>query len=401
MRSRRFLLILSTVILLLSGALGSASTTPAYASDTARDLTRDDGLARTPPMGWNAWQRFQCDVSTKMIKEQVDALVTTGLASVGFRYVIIDDCWQRGDRDNDGRLQSDQKRFPEGMKFIGDYIHSKGLKFGLYSSRGPTTCAARLGSQNFEELDARTFAAWGVDLVKYDNCPLIGDENEIRHRYQLMAEALKKTGRPIIFSMSTFAFREWMPGTGHMGRTYGDISDDWGAMLRNFDENAGYARYQRPGYWNDPDMLEIGNGKMTPTEYKTMFSLWAISGAPLILSNDVAKLDRQYLNILKNTAVIAVDQDSAGVQGVKIAEPASGLQIWSKRLARNGEWALVLLNRTGADANITVNWKDVDPSINRAAVTDLWDGRGGTYTNSYTSKVIPHGVAMIRIRRAG
>ncbi len=381
------------VIVLLFGTLGSASVEPAFA--------RDDGLARTPPMGWNAWQRFQCDVSTKMIQEQVDALVRTGLAAVGFKYVIIDDCWQRGDRDNDGRLQHDLKRFPEGMKFIGDYIHSKGLKFGLYSSRGPTTCAARLGSQNFEELDARTFASWGVDYVKYDNCPLIGDENEIRQRYQIMAEAIKKTGRPMIFSMSTFGFREWMPGTGHLGRTYGDISDKWDKMLANFDENAGYARYQKPGYWNDPDMLEIGNGGMTPTEYKTMFSLWAISGAPLIMSNDVAKLDRQYLLILKNRNVIAIDQDPAGVQGIKIAEPSPGLQVWSKRLARNGEWAIVLLNRTGAEAQITVNWKDVDQSINRASVTDLWDGRGGTYSGGFSSKVIPHGVTMIRIRRTG
>lgn len=381
------------IVIIVTAAVGISAPEPVYALD--------NGLARTPPMGWNPWQRFQCKIDEKLIKQQVDALVKQGLAGVGYKYVIVDDCWMMGNRDPEGRMIADYIRFPNGMKVIGDYIHGKGLKFGLYASRGILTCSAKMGSQEHEDIDARSFAEWGVDYVKYDNCPLIGSEEEIQRRYTNMANAIKKAGRPMIFSMAAYNFREWMPGIGHLGRTYGDISDDWGAMLRNFDENAGYARFQRPGYWNDPDMLEVGNGKMTPTEYKTMFTLWAISGAPLIMSSDLITIAKENLAILKNTQVIAVDQDSAGVQGVKIADSGNGLQVWSKRLAAKGSYAVVLLNRTDSEQTISVNWKDVDSTITRAQVSDLWSGGGGTYSTTFSAKVLPHGVVMIRIKRVG
>ena len=367
----------------------------------ARDVPRaapalDNGLARTPPMGWNSWNHFHCDVSAQLIKETADALVASGMRDAGYRYVVIDDCWQVA-RDRTGRLVADSARFPGGIKPLADYVHSKGLKFGIYTDAGRRTCQGRPGTYGSEEIDARTFAEWGVDYVKEDWCNSEGLDAPTQ--YAKFRDALAKAGRPIIFSICEWGSNrpwEWGPRTGNLWRTTGDIGDRWASMISILDLSSQYALAARPGAWNDPDMLEVGNGGMTDDEYRAHFSLWAVMSAPLMAGNDVRAMPPATREILGNKDVIAVDQDSLGVQGMLVQEPGIDLQVWSKPLA-DGSRAVVLLNRSGLQTVIATSWRAIGLT-GPARVRDLWAHSDlGAFTGRFSATVPAHGVVMVRI----
>ena len=367
----------------------------------ARDVPRaapalDNGLARTPPMGWNSWNHFHCDVSAQLIKETADALVASGMRDAGYRYVVIDDCWQVA-RDRTGRLVADSARFPGGIKPLADYVHSKGLKFGIYTDAGRRTCQGRPGTYGSEEIDARTFAEWGVDYVKEDWCNSEGLDAPTQ--YAKFRDALAKAGQPITFSICEWGSNrpwEWGPHTGNLWRTTGDISDRWASMIAILDLSSQYALAARPGAWNDPDMLEVGNGGMTDDEYRAHFSLWAVMSAPLMAGNDVRAMPPATREILGNKDVIAVDQDSLGVQGMLVQEPGIDLQVWSKPLA-DGSRAVVLLNRSGLQTVIATSWRAIGLT-GPARVRDLWAHSDlGAFTGRFSATVPAHGVVMVRI----
>ena len=369
----------------------------------ANDARLDDGLARTPPMGWNSWNRFHCDVSSQLIRETADAMVASGMKEAGYQYVVIDDCWQV-DRGADGRIIADPARFPEGMKALADHVHAKGLKFGLYTDAGRRTCQGRPGSYGHEELDAKTYAEWGVDYVKIDWCNSQG--LDARTQYAKFRDALKQAGRPIVFSICEWGFNqpwEWGSQTGHLWRTTNDISDRWVSMIQIIDRNAQYALAAGPGAWNDPDMLEVGNGGMTNDEYRAHFSMWAIMAAPLIAGNDLRAMlgdGRQATairEILTNREVIAVDQDSLGVQGMMVTNYPPELQVWVKPLA-DGSRAVVLLNRASVPTTMTALWNRIGITTDTAIVHDLWSHENaGRAVSRYSTTVPSHGAAMLRI----
>src|SRR5215471_7029764 len=288
--------VLGVVVVVVSAALGGGRA--------GRPL--ENHLARTPPMGWNSWNHFGCDVSAQLIRETADAMVASGLKDAGYQYVVIDDCWQVA-RDARGHLVADSARFPGGMKPLADYVHGRGLKFGLYTDAGRRTCQGRPGTYGSEDTDARTFAEWGVDYVKEDWCNAEGLESPVQ--YAKFRDALARSGRPIVFSICEWGSAnpwEWGPATGNLWRTTGDIEDSWTSMLANLDLSGQHAAAARPGSWNDPDMLEIGNGGMTDEEYRAHFSLWAIMAAPLVAGNDVRTMSQATRDILTNREVIAV-----------------------------------------------------------------------------------------------
>ena len=278
----------------------------------------DNGLGRTPQMGWNSWNKFACKISEKLIIDTINELNESGLKEAGYKYINIDDCWQRS-RHQNGTIIPDRIAFPNGIKPLVDYAHSKGLKFGIYSDAGYYTCERRPGSLGYEEIDAQTYADWGVDYLKYDNC-FKGHIKSIE-RYEKMREALKKTGKKIFYSICNWGEEEvykWGKEVGNSWRTTKDIKDNWKSMIRIIDINNKYYNYSGPGGWNDPDMLEVGNGGMTNEEYKTHFGLWAISKAPLLIGCDITKINKEIKDILTNPEVIAINQDSLGIQGRKI-----------------------------------------------------------------------------------
>ncbi|CAF0941120.1 unnamed protein product [Adineta ricciae] len=282
----------------------------------------NNGLGRTPQMGWNSWNHFHCSVNETVARQTADALVQTGLAAAGYQYVNLDDCWQMS-RDAQGTIQSDPKTFPSGIPALVDYVHSRKLKFGLYSDRGYKTCAGRPGSLGYETKDANTYASWGVDYLKLDSCYLNGTAPEIS--YSIMRDALNATGRPIFFSLcGGVSLRDlWPPSVGNSWRTTDDIQDNWNSMIRNINFNNECTERAGPGGWNDPDMLEVGNGGMTDAEYVTHFSLWCIAKAPLIIGCDVTKMSAATLATLTNPEVISVNQDPLGIQGKKVAVASS------------------------------------------------------------------------------
>jgi len=270
-------------------------------------------------MGWNSWNKFACNINEDLIKSTIDTLVETGLVDAGYNYVNLDDCWQVS-RDENNVIVADPQAFPSGIKALADYAHKKGMKFGLYSDAGYGTCQGRPGSLGYEEIDARTYAEWGVDYLKYDNCN--PDPRTPEERYPIMRDALNKSGRAIFYSMCEWGVDDpakWAKTVGNSWRTTGDIIDSWNSMISIIDKNNEWAHYAGPGGWNDPDMLEVGNGGMTYDEYRTHFSLWALSKAPLLIGCDVTKKDPETFEILLNKEVIAVDQDKLGVQGRKVA----------------------------------------------------------------------------------
>ena len=334
-----------------------------------------NGLALTPPMGWNSWNHFACNVSASLIEREADAMVSSGLKAAGYRYVIIDDCWQVR-RDAHGNIVADPERFPQGIRAVADYVHAKGLKFGIYSDAGDQTCQGRPGSRGHEYQDALTYARWGVDYLKYDWCHTGGLSP--REAYATMSDALRASGRPIVFSLCDWGVRQpWLWGRqvgGNLWRTTGDINDSWGRMLHILDRQVGLAAYAGPGHWNDPDMLEIGNGGMTDAQYRAQFSLWAILAAPLIAGNDLANMNNATRDILTNREVIAVDQDPLGIEG-HLAVKDGATEIWVRPLAGGAE-AVVLLNRGVRPEKIRLDWATLGlPGYLPLRLRDLWRHR--------------------------
>ena len=356
-----------------------------------------DGLAETPPMGWSSWNKFAEKIDDKSIRQVADAIVRTGLRDAGYTYVNIDDGWQ-GERGPGGEIRPNA-HFPD-MKALADYLHARGLKLGIYTSPGPKSCAGFEGSYGHVEQDARTFARWGVDYVKYDLCSgewFYDDADKVKRTYYEMGAALKATGRPIIYSLceyGRFDVGSWGRSVGgHLWRTTGDIEDKFASMERIGFEKNGPPEHAGPGGWNDADMLEIGNGGMTEDEYRTHMTLWAMSAAPLIMGHDVRTTDAAALRLLTNREVIAIDQDPKGVQGRKVRSEAAG-EIWAKPLA-DGTMAVALFNRGDTPAEISLRPSDAG----FASVTDLRDlWRGADLAPGTTQFSVPvHGTIMLKV----
>lgn len=376
-----------------------------------------EGLAKTPPMGWNSWNKFGCNVSEKLIMETADAMVLSGMKDAGYQYVVIDDCWQIA-RDSLGFIVADPQRFPSGIKALADYIHSKGLKFGIYSCAGDKTCAGRPGSRGHEYQDALMYAKWGVDYLKYDWC---STENlNALGAYTTMSRAIREAGRPILFSMCEWGGNkpwEWGAEVGHMWRTTGDIYDcfdceyshgtwsSWGVM-KILDMQDGLREYAGPGHWNDPDMLEVGNGGLTVNEGRAHFSMWCMLAAPLIAGNDLTSMSEETLEILTNTDAIAINQDALGIQGFKFAAKDS-VETWFKPL-ENGDWAVCFLNRSSTPAKVGFDWKtkvyddfskrDLGATKSVYQVFDVWKKKSLGDTNTSLNEEVPgHDVLMLRL----
>jgi len=370
------------------------------------------GLALTPPMGFNTWNKFGCNVSDELVRGMADAMVKSGMKDAGYQYVVIDDCWQVS-RDANANIVADAQRFPQGIKPLADYVHSLGLKFGIYSDAGSKTCAGRPGGLGHEYQDAVMYASWGVDYLKYDWCNTLPGQ-DARASYANIRQALDASGRPIVLSICEWGKNQpWLWGKqvgGNLWRTTGDIQDRWAGkkewkpgdccsngMLDIVDENAELYSFAGPGHWNDPDMLEVGNGGMTTTEYRSHFSLWAILAAPLMAGNDLRSMSPDIRDILTNKEVIAIDQDPLGRQGRRVWKDGD-LEVWAKQL-QDGARAVVLLNRGASQQPITVNWEKIGyPGHLSAAVRDLWAHQDlGKFTGKFSAPVESHGVVVVRV----
>jgi len=378
-------------IMLLCIAVFFCALAPAWALD--------NGLVKTPPMGWNSWNKFGCNVSEKLIKEMADAMVSSGMKDAGYEYIVIDDCWQVR-RDAHGNIVPDPERFPDGMKALADYVHSKGLKFGLYSDAGTGTCQNRPGSRGYEFQDARQYAAWGVDYLKYDWCN--HSTQNVQASYTIMRDALKASGRPVVFSLCEWGVDDpwkWAADVGNLWRTTGDITDCWDCtgvhtrgVMKIVDLEADLWPYAGPGHWNDPDMLEVGNPGLSLEESRSHFSLWCMLAAPLIAGNDLRHMPPAIREILTNKEVIAVDQDALGHQGQRYRQYSNHTEVWRKELTGNTE-AYLLLNRSETPREISVY-------IGKTArVRNLWkhEDVGPFADGFFRARVAPHGVVMIKV----
>jgi alpha-galactosidase len=403
-RMKPVYLIALAVLLLLTGSL--------YAQ-------KFEGLALTPPMGWNSWNTFACNVDEVLIREMTDAMVSNGLKDAGYTYVVIDDCWH-GQRDSLGFIHPDPQRFPSGIKALADYIHLKGLKFGIYSCAGDKTCGGRPGSRGHEYQDAQTYAQWGVDYLKYDWCNNTGLSSV--GAYTTMRDALFAAGRPVVFSLCEWGDTkpwEWGKDVGHLWRTTGDITDcfdcevnhgtwsSWGIM-KIVEMRKDIRRYAGPDHWNDPDMMEVGRG-MSLNEDRAHFSLWCMTAAPLITGNDLRSVKKETIAILTNKEMIAVDQDSLGLQGFRYNAKDS-LEVWVKPLMK-GDWAVCLLNRSAKAQNIDFDWSKnvvtdtvshwiLDANESVYSVRNLWTKKNIGTTKNILHAVIPsHDVFVARLRK--
>jgi alpha-galactosidase len=374
--------------------------------------TLSKGLVLTPPMGWNTWNKFGCNVSDELVRGMADAMVKSGMKDAGYQYIVIDDCWQVK-RDAHADIIPDPQRFPNGMKALADYIHSLGLKFGIYSDAGEMTCGKRPGGLGHEYQDALMYASWGVDYLKYDWCFTLNGL-DAKTAYRNMRHALDAAGRPIVLSICEWGSHQpWLWGEevgGNLWRTTGDIQDRWAGakewepgnccnygVTAILDQQVGLYSYAGPGHWNDPDMLEVGNGGMSTTEYRAHFSLWAMLAAPLIAGNDLRNMTSEIRDILTNKEVIAVDQDPLGREGHRVWKDGD-LEIWSKPM-QDGSRVLVLLNRGESSREITVSWEQIGyPAHLDAAVRDLWAHKElGKFTGKFSAPVESHGVVAVRV----
>jgi alpha-galactosidase len=371
-------------------------------------------VAATPPIGWNSWNTFQCNISESLIEATADAMVSSGMQAAGFEYVNLDDCWMDG-RDSNGNLQWNASKFPSGIPALASYVHGKGLKLGIYETPNTVTCvglyggispSVAVGSLGHEMQDARTFASWGVDYLKYDLC-----EGQLSS-FAVMRDALRASGRPIVYSINpgngsgcpptgptTSVCGLDLPATANLWRIGFDINASWSSITGLIDQDAPLSAYAGPGHWNDPDMLEVGNGSLTADENKSHFSMWAMLAAPLLAGNDLRSMASTTTGILTNSEVIAVDQDALGAQATLVATPAAGLQVWSKPLTGSGVRAVALLNRNGGAASITVTFSQIGLGTGTATVRDLWQHSDlGTFSGSYTAASVPsHGVVVLRV----
>jgi alpha-galactosidase len=373
---------------------------PARIRPPALRKVRDNGLAKMPPMGWNSWNNFKSRVNEAVVREIADAMVSSGMRDAGYLYINIDDTWE-GARDAQGNIQSN-KKFPD-MKALADYVHSKGLKLGIYSSPGPNTCAGYEGTYGHEEQDARTFAAWGIDYLKYDWCGArnLYTDDEMQAVYQKMGDALLASGRPIVYSLCQYGRNDvwrWGPDVGgNLWRTTGDIRDAWDSMAKIGFAQDELAPWAKPGHWNDPDMLEVGNGGMTENEYKTHMSLWSLLAAPLLAGNDLRNMTPAIHDILTNPEVIAVDQDRDGKQGKRVRQ-SGDQEIWVRDLA-SGVKAVGLFNRGDKEVEVSFHWSDVGfGDLNNLRLRDLWKHVDlESNKDSYSASVPAHGVVLLRV----
>jgi alpha-galactosidase len=358
----------------------------------------NNGLASTPPMGWNSWNFFHDKIDDPTVRQIADAMVARGMRDVGYAYVNVDDTWQ-GSRDANGRIRPN-KKFPD-MKALVDYVHAKGLKIGIYSSPGPKTCGGYEGSYGHEEQDARTFAEWGIDYVKYDWCSAfrIYHDSEMRAVYQKMGDALRESGRPMVYSLCQYGKEDvWKWGKlvgGNLWRTTNDIEDNALSMFRNAEAEVDLAPWAEPGHWNDPDMLETGNGSMSADEYRAHMTFWSILAAPLIAGNDLRNMTQETRAILTNSEVIAIDQDALGKQGRRMRKNGN-VEVWTRPLVE-GAVALAIFNLGVTDTPVTVSWQDLGIS-NVKNVRDLWAQRDLPDAGiQYSGTVKGHGAQLVRL----
>ena len=384
--------LLPAVLVLAAAVITPAQT--AQATGTA--------AITAPVMGWNSWNRFGCNINESLIRATADAIVANDLDDLGYRYVNIDDCWMASTRDGQGRLQPHPTRFPGGIKALADYVHARGLKLGIYSSAGTLTCQGYPASLDHETVDAQTFASWGIDLLKYDNCNNQGRPTV--ERYKKMGDALKATGRQIVYSICNWGEDSpWVFGPqvgGDYWRTTGDISDNWNSAMSLLDQPAGLEPFARKGAYNDPDMLEVGNGGMTTTEYISHFSLWSLLSSPLLLGNDLRSMNSTTLGIIRNKDVIDVNQDWGGSQGRRIRDDGTS-EVWAKPMS-DGSVAVVLFNRGSAAATISTSAAELGLAGSSSyGLRNLWTGGTSSSTGAISASVAAHGVVMYRASRTG
>ncbi len=365
------------------------------------------GLAPTPPMGWNSWNTFAGDINEKLILEMADAIKASGMQKAGYTYIVVDDCWELRERGADGQIVADPKKFPQGMKALGDYLHERGFKFGIHNCAGDKTCAGYPGGNGHERDDAKTYAAWGVDYLKYDWCTAEGAD--ARQRYSAMRDALHAAGRPIVLSLCEWGQNkpwEWAVDVGHLWRTTGDITDCWdckpkvkweNSVKSILDRQVGLEKYAGPDHWNDPDMLEAGNPGLTFPESRAHFSLWCILAAPLMAGNDVRIMTPEVRELLTNSDVIAIDQDPLGKQGYRVIhEPKR--EVWIKQLS-DGDWGVCVLNAGQQARELEVRWADL-PQLGEGPyqMREVWANRDlGDAGEAWRGELQAHDVVLLRL----
>jgi alpha-galactosidase len=381
-----------------------------------------ENLAPTPPMGWNSWNTFQTNINEELVKGIADVMVASGMKDAGYTYIVLDDGWMAMERDaKTGDLIPDPKKFPNGLKPVIDYVHSKGLKFGLYNCAGTKTCAGYPGTRGYEYQDARFYASLDIDYLKFDWCN--SERQDAIESYTTMSKALKTAGRPIVFSLCEWGNNKpwsWAEPVGQLWRTTGDITaqfdgiksyGNWHAngVMTIVDMQDTLRKYAGPNHWNDPDMLEVGNG-LTNAENRSHFSLWAMLAAPLMAGNDIRKMNEDTRTVLTNKDIVAVNQDALGVQGFRYSKREDSLQIWFKPLS-NGEWAMCVVNRSSVPKSVEFNWQSeiVNDELSKRGLhadavvyrlRDLWTKKdAGTTKKTLKAVVQPHDVLMLRLSK--
>jgi alpha-galactosidase len=389
------------LLIILTGALTSCTKSAKEVDTTDSNVQ----LAATPPMGWNSYNTFGIDINAQIVMDVADAMVEKGMLAAGYEYVVIDDGWQIA-RDENGKIIADSARFPKGIKFVADYVHSKGLKFGIYTDMGTMTCGQLPGSYGYEEIDAQTYAEWGVDFVKADWC--FTDGLDTRTQYKILSDAMRATGRSMVLSIcewGTTSPWEWGAGIGEMWRSTNDIQDcfdcvrDWGGMgwVPILEKNVNLAPYAGPSHWNDPDMLEVGNKSLNLTESKAHFSMWCMLAAPLIAGNDIATMNDSVQAILTAPEIIAIDQDPLGKQGTRIKNE-NGLQVWQKPLT-DGSIAVALLNVSSVDAQMSFSLEEIGLQKGENQIRDLWARKDlPSIDEKFETNVVAHGVVVVKVK---
>ena len=377
----------------------------AMAGFAVQAFAHPDSLVLTPPLGWNSWNVFHENINEKQIQEIADAMVSSGLKDAGYIYLNLDDNWMDTKRDANGDLQNNPKTFPSGMKAIADYVHSKGLKFGLYGDRGKRTChhynsnwQSQSGSNGREEQDAKKLAEWGVDYWKYDNCD--SDPSTQEKDYTAMSKALRNSGRDIVFSICMWEYKDWMPKIANLWRTTFDIGPEWistswyRGVYEIIDANNKYWQIAKPGHWNDPDMLEVGNRGLSYEEQRSQMTMWSIMAAPIMISSDVRNMSDETKELYLNKDMIAINQDSLGVQGHRISDK-DGKQVWTKPL-QNGDIAVALLNNNGSIQTVECDFKDIGVE-GEVEVRDAWKKKDLGPVSHVSIELPAHGSALLRL----
>lgn len=401
--------------------IGSVVTCLAQGNTYKQEATKFEGMAMTPPMGWNSWNTFATDIDENLVKETADIMVTSGMKDAGYTYIVLDDGWMTRERDAEGNLVPDPEKFPNGMKALVDYVHSKGLKFGLYNCAGTKTCAGYPGTRGYEYQDARFYASLGIDFLKYDWCNTEGIT--AKEAYTTMSNALKKAGRPIVFSLCEWGDNdpwEWAEPVGNLWRISGDIypcfdcehkhPENWSSwgFMKIIDMRKGIRKYSGPDHWNDFDMLEVGNG-MTVAEDRSHFTMWSMVASPLIAGNDFREMSDETLEILTNKDMIAINQDKLGIQGFRY-NAENDLEVWAKPLSK-GDWAITFLNRSEFNKNINFDWSEhaITDELNKLStsfdttvytIKSIWKNKKvGTTKRNFKSEIAAHDVVTLKLTK--